>query len=114
MREFRTSGSVGAPGGQPPGATQWAEADTSTGGSAWVRAVADGRRSRNVGRPGAKVARLEERAGTSTWNGQRRRTASGVQALGSRVTCGESPLESRLRSWAVRFCPVGPSTANSG
>ena len=25
MREFRTSGSVGAPGGKPPGATRWAE-----------------------------------------------------------------------------------------
>ena len=23
MREIRTSGSVGAPGGQPPGATRW-------------------------------------------------------------------------------------------
>jgi hypothetical protein len=25
MREIRTSGSVGAPGGQPPGATRWAQ-----------------------------------------------------------------------------------------
>ena len=48
MREIRTSGSVGAPGGQPPGATRWVEADVSSEELACVLAANKGRRSTNV------------------------------------------------------------------